>query len=235
MNGLLKSKLKRLAKQSYEIAEMLEICNENSLSDINVYYQALKSIEELLSNFGVFLFDFELTNKKNYITDIGDFALSDLAPEEKRELLRYINAYCNGEIDKPYDFFPYNGGYKATLPYLLDRRAIKGVYFSPKKKYIISVFEKLLIDNQEKIIRFSRASLVIVSYSPYGEKVVRDNDNADSRDVINLVNRYIMKTDDSGAFLNIMYDSAYSDEYKTELFIMPYISYREIVNKSSTF
>ena len=60
MNGLLKSKLKRLAKQSYEIAEMLEICNENSLSDINVYYQALKSIEELLSNFGVFLFDFEL-------------------------------------------------------------------------------------------------------------------------------------------------------------------------------
>ena len=235
MNGLLKSKLNQLSKQSRDISVLLEVCKDNSILDISAYYKTFKLIEELLSDFGVFLFDFELSNMENKTTKISEFVFDNLSSGEKRELLRYINAYCNGEINKQYEFSRHNGGYKATLPYLLDRRAVKGIYFSPKKKYIISVFEKLLLDNQEKIERFSKASLIIVSYSPYGEKVVRDNDNADSRDLINLVNRYIMKTDDSGAFLNIMYDSELSDDYKTELFIMPYISYREIVNKSSTF
>ena len=129
----------------------------------------------------------------------------------------------------PFLFERYGNGYRAVLPYLLALRAAERVYFSPKRKFIVNVFESLLIENQTIIDKIPAATVLIVTRVPRREMPPRDNDNADAHDIINLIKDYLMKEDDSGLYLNVFYDTQISNNYYTEVYIMPHMSYRELI------
>lgn len=215
-----KAKLRRIVKQSSSLAEMLQVCLENEIWDLKTVYKIYKEMEEMTAYFGTFVFDEEVYQNQKIDKTESCYDISSVSSLELRELNRYINHYCNGKNNIKYQMLKFKDGYKAVIPYLLDRRAAKGMYYSVKKKYICSVFENLLRNN-EPFVRLSSATIIIITFSPFGERVVRDNDNVDSRDVINLINRYMMSTDDSGAFMNIIYDTQKSDDYRTEIYILP--------------
>lgn len=215
-----KAKLRRIVKQSSSLAEMLQVCLENEIWDLKTVYKIYKEMEEMTAYFGTFVFDEEVYQNQKIDKTESCYDISSVSSLELRELNRYINHYCNGKNNIKYQMLKFKDGYKAVIPYLLDRRAAKGMYYSVKKKYICSVFENLLRNN-EPFARLSSATIIIITFSPFGERVVRDNDNVDSRDVINLINRYMMSTDDSGAFMNIVYDTQKSDDYRTEIYILP--------------
>lgn len=215
-----KAKLRRIVKQSSSLAEMLQVCLENEIWDLKTVYKIYKEMEEMTAYFGTFVFDEEVYQNQKIDKTESCYDISSVSSLELRELNRYINHYCNGKNNIKYQMLKFKDGYKAVIPYLLDRRAAKGMYYSVKKKYICSVFENLLRNN-EPFARLSSATIIIITFSPFGERVVRDNDNVDSRDVINLINRYMMSTDDSGAFMNIIYDTQKSDDYRTEIYILP--------------
>lgn len=224
--------LERTTKLCGEVIEKVELLRYNELDDDTIVYQILKNLECATHDFGIYVFDREI-EVSSYNTYDNDFDINNLSSFEKKEITRYINKYCNGVVNGVvagiYSFNTFNDGYKAVIPYLLNRRVIKGLYFSPKKKYVANIFEQLLKHNEDIIIRLSEATVIIVNYSPYGEKVVRDNDNADSRDIINLINKYIMNTDDNGMCVNILYDTAVSTDYKTEIYILPKRSFRSLI------
>ena len=199
---------------------MLQVCLENEIWDLKTVYKIYKEMEEMTAYFGTFVFDEEVYQNQKIDKTESCYDISSVSSLELRELNRYINHYCNGKNNIKYQMLKFKDGYKAVIPYLLDRRAAKGMYYSVKKKYICSVFENLLRNN-EPFARLSSATIIIITFSPFGERVVRDNDNVDSRDVINLINRYMMSTDDSGAFMNIIYDTQKSDDYRTEIYILP--------------
>ena len=118
-------------------------------------------------------------------------------------------------------FEKYGDGYRAVIPYLLNRRT-SGDVFSPKRKYVVSVFKRLLIQNKGIINNMPATSVFIVCCSP-GKMSLRDNDNADGHDVINLIKKYLMTEDDSGLYLNVFYGAKQAEKYYTEVYIMPHI------------
>lgn len=223
-----KRKLEKITRLCGEVIEKADLLKYNELDDNTIVYQILKNLECATYEFGIYVFDREneLSSDNKYD---NDFDINNLSPSEKKEITRYINKYCNGEVVGNYTFNKFRDGYKAVIPYLLNRRVVKGLYFSPKKKYVANVFKQLLKHNEHIINRLSEATVIIVSCSPHSEGVVRDNDNADSRDIINLINKYIMNTDDNGMCVNILYDTAVSTDYKTEIYILPKRSFRSLI------
>lgn len=201
--------------------EIINACKNNKIVDTKELHSAFEKSEFASYYLGKLLYDIDAQENYNP-SEIDDIDLTALTVAEKKELSNYIRKFCNG-IDVKYTFEKYGDGYRAVLPYLINRRASKvGKYYLPKKKFINNVFEGLLISNKEIIKRFSAASIIIVSHSPYGNQVIRDNDNADSRDVINLINKYLLSTDDNGALTNIVYTTKESIYYMTEIFVVPY-------------
>ena len=116
------------------------------------------------------------------------------------------------------------------LPYLLGRRAKEKIYYSPKRKYVVGVFENLLLQNQGIIKKMSSVTVLIVTCSPFKEMPPRDNDNADGHDIINIIRNYLMSEDDSGLYMNVFYDTRITDHYYTEVYVLPRKSYREILH-----
>ena len=229
MNNFERNKLKQASKKVKQLSQSINDCLDYDIEDLDSYYSIYKGLEELTFEFGTFVFDYEVLNSEEVKTS-SSFDIETLTDSEKTELKRYLTKYCSNRLDDEYTFEKYKEGYKTELPYLLNRRVTKGIYFSPKKKYVTNVFEQLLKRNKEIIKKFSKATVVIVSYSPFENGVVRDNDNVDSRDIINLIKRFLMCTDDSGKFLNVMYDTQEDNDYRTEVYILPYRDFRYLIH-----
>ena len=107
--------------------------------------------------------------------------------------------------NKPeYKFEVIGNGYKLTVPPLVSRRATSQPTYSPRKRFINRVTETLLANNEFRIKRLTKATVIIRSY--YNELAARDCDNSDIHDIINLINKYIMLTSDDCEHMNIVCD-----------------------------
>lgn len=196
--------------------EQLMFFRDNDIENLTDLYSIYKRMEYALYDFGSLIFDLE-TNLPEGILE--DFNLERLTASERKELKYYLNRFKPEMIDCCFE--KYGDGYRAVIPYLLNRRAA-GEIFSPKRKYVVGMFERLLVQNKGIIKKMSATSVFIVCCSP-GKMSLRDNDNADGHDVINLIKKYLMTEDDSGLYLNVFYGAKQAEKYYTEVYIMPHI------------
>ena len=185
-----------------------------NLSDL---YSIYKRMEYALFDFGSLLFDMESKLPEDILKD---FNMERLTASEKKELKYYLDRFKPEMIDCCFE--EYGDGYRAVLPYLLNRRATGDTY-SPKRKYVVSVFERLLNQSKELIQKMPAVTVFIISCSPRNISL-RDSDNADARDVMNVIKRYFLLSDDSGMYLNVFYGAKQTKNYYTEVYIMPHIS-----------
>ena len=197
--------------------EQLMFFRDNDIENLTDLYSIYKRMEYALYDFGSLIFDLE-TNLPEGILE--DFDLERLTASEQKELKYYLNRFKPEMIDCCFE--KYGDGYRAVIPYLLNRRAA-GEIFSPKRKYVVGMFERLLVQNKGIIKKKPATSVFIVCCSP-GKMSLRDNDNADGHDVINLIKKYLMTEDDSGLYLNVFYGAKQTEKYYTEVYIMPHIS-----------
>lgn len=222
-------KLNQIYAKFVKALEVVEVCKNNKIVDSNALHSAFEELELASYYLGELLFKIEAKESSDNSL-IDDVDLSKLTSAEEKELSIYIQKYCTNP-DVTFCFEPYREGYRAVLPYLLNRRAQKGKTYLPRKKYISNVFEGLLIVNQNIIHRMPAATILIISHSPFGSQVVRDNDNVDSRDIINLINKYLLSTDDSGDLVNIVYATKEEKNYYTELYVLPYHNFTSEMTK----
>ncbi|MEE0874389.1 MAG: hypothetical protein UIH27_13125 [Ruminococcus sp.] len=200
-----------------QTGEQLMFFRENDIANLSDLYSIYKKMEYALYDFGTLLFDLESSLPEGILES---FDLEQLTASEKKELKRYLDRFRPEMIDCCFE--KYGNGYRAVIPYLLNRRNA-GDVFSPKRKYVVSVFERLLIQNRSIINKMPATTVFIVCCSPR-RMSLRDNDNADGHDVINLIKRYLMTEDDSGLYLNVFYGAKQAENYYTEVYIMPHIS-----------
>ena len=200
-----------------QTGEQLMFFRDNDIENLTDLYSIYKRMEYALYDFGSLIFDLE-TNLPEGILE--DFNLERLTASERKELKYYLNRFKPEMIDCCFE--KYGDGYRAVIPYLLNRRAA-GEIFSPKRKYVVGMFERLLVQNKGIIKKKPATSVFIVCCSP-GKMSLRDNDNADGHDVINLIKKYLMTEDDSGLYLNVFYGAKQAEKYYTEVYIMPHIS-----------
>ena len=199
-----------------QTGEQLMFFRDNDIENLTDLYSIYKKMEYALYDFGSLIFDLE-TNLPEGILE--DFNLERLTASERKELKYYLNRFKPEMIDCCFE--KYGDGYRAVIPYLLNRRA-DGEIFSPKRKYVVGMFERLLVQNKGIIKKKPATSVFIVCCSP-GKMSLRDNDNADGHDVINLIKKYLMTEDDSGLYLNVFYGAKQAEKYYTEVYIMPHI------------
>ena len=199
-----------------QTGEQLMFFRDNDIENLTDLYSIYKRMEYALYDFGSLIFDLE-TNLPEGILE--DFNLERLTASERKELKHYLNRFKPEMIDCCFE--KYGDGYRAVIPYLLNRRAA-GEIFSPKRKYVVGMFERLLVQNKGIIKKMPATSVFIVCCSP-GKMSLRDNDNADGHDVINLIKKYLMTEDDSGLYLNVFYGAKQAEKYYTEVYIMPHI------------
>ena len=199
-----------------QTGEQLMFFRDNDIENLTDLYSIYKRMEYALYDFGSLIFDLE-TNLPEGILE--DFNLERLTASERKELKYYLNRFKPEMIDCCFE--KYGDGYRAVIPYLLNRRAA-GEIFSPKRKYVVGMFERLLVQNKGIIKKKPATSVFIVCCSP-GKMSLRDNDNADGHDVINLIKKYLMTEDDSGLYLNVFYGAKQAEKYYTEVYIMPHI------------
>ena len=199
-----------------QTGEQLMFFRDNDIENLTDLYSIYKKMEYALYDFGSLIFDLE-TNLPEGILE--DFNLERLTASERKELKYYLNRFKPEMIDCCFE--KYGDGYRAVIPYLLNRRAA-GEIFSPKRKYVVGMFERLLVQNKGIIKKMPATSVFIVCCSP-GKMSLRDNDNADGHDVINLIKKYLMTEDDSGLYLNVFYGAKQAEKYYTEVYIMPHI------------
>lgn len=190
------------------------------------WYALHKKLEYLLYDIGGVIYDLEVRSDEALAPEQEALPLN---PTEKKVFRDYLTRFQVGA--EPFLFEPYANGYRAVLPYLLNRRASERVYYSPKRKYVVNVFETLLRKNRSTIKRMPAVTVFIVTCAPYREVPPRDNDNADARDIINLIKNYLMNEDDSGLYLNVFYDTRIAQYYHTEVYVLPRLSYLEILNQ----
>lgn len=200
-----------------QTGEQLMFFRENDIANLSDLYSIYKKMEYALYDFGTLLFDLESSLPEGILES---FDLEQLTASEKKELKRYLDRFKPEMINCCFE--KYGNGYRAVIPYMLNRRAA-GDVFSPKRKYVVSVFERLLIQNWSIINKMPATTVFIVCCSPR-RMSLRDNDNADGHDVINLIKRYLMTEDDSGLYLNVFYGAKQAENYYTEVYIMPHIS-----------
>ena len=217
----IRPKLKELCDFAQEWMD--DVSEEESLRD---WYALFKKLEYLLYDIGMEIYDLEAKSYDGQIPEDDDF--SRLSPKEQKAFRDYLTRFQVGV--EPFLFEKYGDGYRAVLPYLLGRRAKEKIYYSPKRKYVVGVFENLLLQNQEIIKKMSSVTVLIVTCSPYKEMPPRDNDNADGHDIINIIRNYLMSEDDSGLYMNVFYDTRISEHYYTEVYVLPRKSYREILH-----
>ena len=196
--------------------EQLMFFRDNDIENLTDLYSIYKRMEYALYDFGSLIFDLE-TNLPEGILE--DFNLERLTASERKELKYYLNRFKPEMIDCCFE--KHGDGYRAVIPYLLNRRAA-GEFFSPERKYVVGMFERLLVQNKGIIKKMPATSVFIVCCSP-GKMSLRDNDNADGHDVINLIKKYLMTEDDSGLYLNVFYGAKQAEKYYTEVYIMPHI------------
>ena len=200
-----------------QTGEQLMFFRENDIANLSDLYSIYKKMEYALYDFGTLLFDLESSLPEGILES---FDLEQLTASEKKELKRYLDRFKPEMINCCFE--KYGNGYRAVIPYMLNRRAA-GDVFSPKRKYVVSVFERLLIQNWSIINKMPATTVFIVCCSPR-RMSLRDNDNADGHDVINLIKRYLMTEDDSGLYLNVFYGAKQAEKYYTEVYIIPHIS-----------
>ena len=160
-----------------QTGEQLMFFRDNDIENLTDLYSIYKRMEYALYDFGSLIFDLE-TNLPEGILE--DFNLERLTASERKELKYYLNRFKPEMIDCCFE--KYGDGYRAVIPYLLNRR-VSGDVFSPKRKYVVSVFERLLIQNKGIINKMPATTVYIVCCSPR-RMSLRDNDNADGHDVI---------------------------------------------------
>ena len=199
-----------------QTGEQLMFFRENDIANLSDLYSIYKKMEYALYDFGTLLFDLESSLPEGILEY---FDLEQLTASEQKELKRYLNRFKPEMINCCFE--KYGNGYRAVIPYMLNRRAA-GDVFSPKRKYVAAVFERLLVQNKDIINKMPATTVFIVCCSPR-KMSLRDNDNADGHDVINLIKRYLMTKDDSGLYLNVFYGSKQAEKYYTEVYIMPHI------------
>lgn len=222
-----KKRISQAAIRSKKLTQVLEACLDAKLFTLEAHYPIYRGFESMLYSYGTAIQDLE--NEKKRATPDYTFDLSKLSFNERDALSTYISQYCNNDFVGNYSFERFKDGYRAILPYLLSRKVDKGKNFSIKQKYIANVFDSLLNANIGIIHRMIDATIIIVSCSPHNENFVRDNDNADSRDIINLIKTYVLDIDDSGNHLNLVYDTRDSDSFFTEVYILPKISFDTLI------
>lgn len=192
-------------------------CKDNMLVKYELFniieYMHTKCLEDLFS---------EECNQPNEFKDDNTLSVKEefdkLSPQGKSIFNNYLKV-CNHD---EYTFEPFgNNGYRAIIPPLLSRRSESSKTYKIKNKYINFVFETLLKANISDIKRMSDATIIIICHQLNNGNIIRDNDNADAHDVINLINKYILSTDDNGMRVSVLFDTKISDALKTEIYILP--------------
>ena len=117
-----------------------------------------KKLEYLLYDIGMEIYDLEAKSYDGQIPEDDD--LSRLSPKEQKAFRDYMTRFQVGA--EPFLLERYGDGYRAVLPYLLGRRAKEKIYYSPKRKYVVGVFENLLLQNQGIIKKMSSVTVLIV-------------------------------------------------------------------------
>lgn len=123
-------------------------------------------------------------------------------------------------FDDLYSFEVVPTGYKFVIPPLINRRSL----ISNKNKYVNLVLERLIQNNIDYISRKEYATVIIIACHKDLSKAI-DVDNEDIHSVINIINRYIMSTDDSPEYINLVLDAKKADENKTEIYVIDQIHF----------
>lgn len=225
--------VKNLNSALIDVEEIYE--RQSETIDLDELYSLHQKIEKSLYSLGKIVCRKEYEEKRSAATvseEIGDTNTDDLSKAEQTAIRQYRSRYCSDSVSQRYSLEQFQDkGYKLTLPYLLNRKAKLGLHYLAKRKYIVGVFQDLvkLYSCSFPINKLDNATVIFVTHSPIGRFDIRDNDNADARDIINLVKEIFLSQDDSGSYVNIFFDSAESDEYFTEVYIVPKISAYDIV------
>lgn len=218
MKKVLNSSL--LRRMCRDIDDMLFTLNSDNCDDkLSVEYDIFYLLEYAFTTSYKSLLESEIVAEENEVA-------TNYVDEEKKLSSRCHSAfkrYLNEMEYTDYTFEQYNDtGYRIILPPLLSRYcAKKSKTYSVKSKYIAFVFEQLVKNNNEIIERINEATIIIISHQLAEGSVIMDNDNVDAHDVINLINKYLMNTDDNGTRISVMYDTVLSDSPKTEIYIIP--------------
>lgn len=189
--------------------------SDNILQDelIQNEYEILNLVESIFVSLS--------KNIDEYESEITDNLLIKQTGEDNSEYK------CSGKMK--YKFESTENGYRAILPPLLSRRSARYKSFSVRSRYNYYIFEKLLKDFQTSnplYSRLSNATIVIISHTASKGKIIRDNDNVDAHDVINLINKYLLSSDDNGLRVSLVYDTMLSDdESYSEVFVLPKVNF----------
>lgn len=211
------SLLKRMCR---DIDDMLFTLKSDNCDDkLSVEYDIFNLLEYAFTSSYKSLLESETFTKENEVTTNYEDEVKILSTKCRSAFKRYLNEMKYTD----YTFEQYNDtGYRIVLPPLLSRYcAKKSKTYSVKSKYIAFIFEQLIKNNNEIIERMNEATIIIISHQLAEGSVIMDNDNVDAHDVINLINKYLMNTDDNGTRISVMYDTVLSDSPKTEIYIIP--------------
>ena len=187
------------------------------------YEYELLNIFELL--FATQLSDVESQNYCDYMN-------KSLSEEDLNQVVKYAQDLKHKQSE--YLFERYSEGYRAVIPSMVSYRGNRSKMYFNKKKYVYYIFEKLIMqyDIEHKIDKLADATIIIVDHQPNTKGKIRDNDNSDSHDIINLINKYILSSDDNGLLVSLCYDSVISDTAYTELYILPKV--KSLISKLAT-
>lgn len=187
------------------------------------YEYELLNIFELL--FTTQLSDIE---SKNHF----DCIHKSLSEEDLNQVIKYAQDLKYKQSE--YLFERYREGYRAVIPPMVSYRGNRSKMYFIKKKYVYYICEKLILqyDIEHKIDKLDDATIIIVDHQLSTKSKIRDNDNSDSHDIINLINKYILSSDDNGLLVSLCYDSVISDTAYTELYILPKV--KSLISKLAT-
>lgn len=187
------------------------------------YEYELLNIFELL--FATQLSDVESQNYCDYMN-------KSLSEEDLNQVVKYAQDLKHKQSE--YLFERCSEGYRAVIPSMVSYRGNRSKMYFNKKKYVYYIFEKLIMqyDIEHKIDKLADATIIIVDHQPNTKGKIRDNDNSDSHDIINLINKYILSSDDNGLLVSLCYDSVISDTAYTELYILPKV--KSLISKLAT-
>lgn len=122
------------------------------------WYALHKKLEYLLYDIGGVIYDLEVRSDEALAPKQEALPMN---PTEKKVFRDYLTRFQVGT--EPFLFEPYANDYRAVLPYLLNRRASERVYYSPKRKYVVNVFETLLRKNRSTIKRMPAVTVCALS------------------------------------------------------------------------
>lgn len=205
-------------------------------SNIDFYlYQPSTKIEYDILNCAEYLFVLISNNVMESEKEMNNNIDCDYIAEMKKlstQALSAFNRYLKKISNVNYSFIQLpNNSYRIIIPPLLNRRSSGKKAYSVKSKYTNFILSNLLLENRDVINKLDSATVFFISHQSYQSKIIRDNDNSDAHDAINLISKFMMSSDDNGLRLSVFYDSILSDDDNnyTEVIVTPKINVNSLI------